>query len=61
MCGIGRSLVCGIGDLPDNWRLQHISAHDLEILSWTEDFSAVSLWRILHSVEALEKFDVSGV
>src|SRR6185437_7034559 len=59
MCGIGRSLVCGIGDLPDNWRLQHISAHDFEILSWTEDFSAVSLWRILDSVEALEKLDVN--
>lgn len=59
MCGIGRSLVFGIGDLPANWRLQHISAHDLETLSWTDDFSAGSLWRLLDSVDALEKLEVN--
>jgi hypothetical protein len=58
-CGVGRSLVFGIGDLPDNWRLQHISGHELETLSWTEDFSSISLWRLLDSVDALAKLDVN--
>ena len=46
------------GNLPERWRVQHIPAHDLVTLSWTNDFSPLSLWRLLDSKAAIEELNV---
>ena len=41
-------------DLPKNWRLESIAAHDLVTLTWLSDFDALSLWRLLDSGDAIQ-------
>ncbi|MFX6435443.1 hypothetical protein ABTG69_19865, partial [Acinetobacter baumannii] len=42
----------------ENWRLEFISAPDLVTLSWLEDFTALSLWRLMDSRERLSQLGV---
>lgn len=47
-CGVGRGSAF-MSDLEahPNWRVEFISAYDLDTLSWTPGFKPVSLWRLL--------------
>jgi hypothetical protein len=40
-------------DLPENWRMESMAAHDLVTLSWSADFDCVSFWRILDAQRAI--------
>jgi len=55
-CGFGRELHFALkGDLPEHWRLETISAYDLVTLSWLSGFDRLSLWRVLDSLQAIER------
>lgn len=59
-CGFGRALSLKLaGGLPENWRLEAVAAHDLDTLDWLPGFDALTLWRLLDSVRALEEQGVS--
>lgn len=58
-CGIGRAIsVYKPQKRRENWRLEFISAPDLVTLSWLEDFTALSLWRLMDSRERLSQLGV---
>jgi hypothetical protein len=58
-CGFGRGSIVEIeGPIPKHWRVEHLPAHDLVTLSWDNNFSPLSLWRLLDSQEAVEKYGV---
>jgi hypothetical protein len=47
-CGIGRGSAIASGlDAHCEWRVEFISAYDLDTLSWTPGFKPLSLWRLL--------------
>lgn len=47
-CGVGRgSAFLSDRDAHPNWRVEFISAYDLDTLSWTPGFRPMSLWRLL--------------
>lgn len=47
-CGIGRGSALMLEWEPKpNWRIEFMSAYDLDTLSWTPEFRALDLWRIL--------------
>lgn len=53
-CGYGRGLrLISEQKLPEAWRFQWLSAHDLITLSWLQDFDAISVWRVLDAVDAI--------
>ncbi|HYG89824.1 MAG TPA: hypothetical protein VD978_26630 [Azospirillum sp.] len=54
-CGVGRGsgLLLERDDYP-HWRVQFISAYDLDVLSWTPDFKPLSLWRLLDAGDRVE-------
>ena len=53
-CGYGRGFrLRSEHKVPENWRFQWLSAHDLITLSWTQDFDALSIWRVLDAVDAI--------
>jgi hypothetical protein len=55
-CGFGRGFYLVSEDqAPKNWRFQSIAVHDLITLGWLFEFSALSLWRLLDSEEALKR------
>ena len=56
VCGYGRRFAVPLPrDLPENWRLESIAAHDLATLGWLSDFDSLSLWRILDALEAIAR------
>jgi hypothetical protein len=58
-CGVGRGTTLVLGeDAPPSWKIEFVSAYDLETLSWVRDFKPTSLWKIL---EAREAFAATGV
>ena len=60
-CGYGRGLrLRSEHKVPENWRFQSLSAHDLITLSWLQDFDALSVWRILDAVDAIHAEGVSS-
>lgn len=67
ICSWGRPVVIGFGGLDDTrWRIETISAADLETLSWSSSFEPLSLWRLLDSREQLRSmnlnlFNVNGL
>lgn len=66
-CGYGRGLSVALNcDLPLNWRLECIAAHDLMTLSWLPNFNFLSLWQILDAQKAIEQqgtelFNINGL
>lgn len=55
-CGLGRNLILSVdSELPEHWRFETISAYDLATLSWVPHFNRFSLWRLLDSVDAIER------
>jgi hypothetical protein len=59
-CGYGRGLRSSTEQKPpQNWRFLWLSAHDLITLSWTQDFDALSVWRVLDAVDAIHGHGVS--
>jgi len=55
-CGFGRGFyLVSEDETPKNWRFQSIAVHDLITLGWLFEFSALSLWRLLDSEEALKR------
>jgi hypothetical protein len=66
-CNVGRGSYFALRrDLPPDWRLTFLPIHDLVTLSWLDDFTPLSFWRILDSEEALRKanvelFNVNGL
>lgn len=59
-CGIGRasSLLLNNSSYP-NWRVEFISAYDLDTLSWTPEFGPLSLWRLFDAKEHLRILGIS--
>jgi len=48
MCPWGRPLAFGFNGVEDQrWRVESISAADLEVLSWEPEFSPLELWRLV--------------
>lgn len=61
-CGFGRWFACELSEkIPNDWRFEGISAHDLITLNWVDEFGAISLWRLLDAREKLEKLGVQLV
>ena len=66
-CGYGRGLRIALeDDLPKDWRLESIAAHDFVTLSWLHDFDSLSLWRVLDAQTAIlkqgtELFNINGL
>ncbi len=66
-CGYGRGLRVPLEeDLPANWRLESVAAHDLVTLAWLQDFDGLSLWRILDartavSTRGVELLNMNGL
>jgi hypothetical protein len=55
-CGLGRSLIYTMRrGTPEHWRFAPISAYDLVTLSWVPKIDRLSLWRLLDSVDAIER------
>lgn len=58
-CGIGRGSSLALGESePPSWRIEFVSAYDLETLSWAKDFKPITLWKIL---EARDAFEATGI
>jgi hypothetical protein len=59
-CGVGRVVVnVHAHKKRDNWRIEYVSAADLASLSLLEDFTPLSLWRLLDGRERLKTLGVS--
>jgi hypothetical protein len=54
-CGWGRGLGVSGMEMPEGWRNEVISAHDLETLSDLPDYRPTTLWRTLDMREEIEK------
>lgn len=55
-CGLGRNIILEVDEKPpDRWRLETISAYDLVTLSWLPGIDQLYLWRLLDSLEAVER------
>lgn len=55
-CGLGRNLILSVdSEPPKHWRFETISAYDLATLSWVPNFDRFSFWRLLDSVDAIER------
>jgi hypothetical protein len=52
-CGWGRPGVLGLRPSSPDWRVEHITAADLETLSWVPSFSPIELWKMLGARDAL--------
>lgn len=58
-CGYGRGFAFMGFDSPDpNWRIEGTGAATLQILSWTKEFSPLTLWRILEERDKLNLLNV---
>ena len=57
-CGYGRPYMAGMSEIPENWDVQFIAAHDLETMGWMPEASDKSLWRLLEQQKQLEKNDI---
>lgn len=59
MCPWGRPAVFGYASVNDKrWRVDTISAADLEAISWIPGFSPLQLWRLLDSRDRLRELNV---
>lgn len=58
-CGFGRAFGLKLTDeLPGLWRLEAVTAHDLITLNWVDEFTALSLWRLLDARQTMEEAGV---
>jgi hypothetical protein len=59
-CGVGRGSGMVLEeDPPEAWRVEFISAADLETLCWAQGFKPTTLWKIHEAQEALRALGVS--
>lgn len=68
---VAAGIDCSVGfsiekDLPSNWRLEAIPAHDLVTLGWLHRFDRLSLWRLLDAhmwieLEGTELLNLNGI
>lgn len=59
ICGWGRPITLrheGVND--PRWRFEHISAADLEVISWAIKFKPLDLWRLLDARDRLRQMGV---
>ena len=54
--GYGRPYVAGFSEIPDNWDVQFIPAHDLETIGWIPGASDMSLWRLFDQQRQLKNY-----
>lgn len=60
-CGYGRPFVGMLSEKISDWKIQIISAHDLETLGWIPAASKNSLWQLLDQKKQLEQKDVGFI
>ncbi len=58
-CGYGRPSYGVMPEDDSNWKIEFISAHDLETLGWIPGTSGKSIWQLLEQKRKLEEKDIT--